>query len=253
MSVLCYHAVEPGWEAPMSMEPAAFAQHLDWLLRHRSVVPVDEALEGLPRSGRLPRRRVVLTFDDGFASVHEHAFPLLARHRVPATVFLVAKTLDGSDAAVDWVDHPPAHPLRTLDIAQVQEMQDSGIRFESHSLAHADLTSLGYDACVEDLRRGREVLESVLRRPVRLLAYPRGRHDADVRAAARRAGYTHAFALPERREEAGPYAIPRVGVYHRNGTASLRLKLSAAYQPLRTHPAREALRDRVRTLTGSGA
>lgn len=250
MSVLCYHAVEPCWDAPMSLEPDCFTSHLDWLLRHRTVVPVDEALERLPRSGRLRRRRVVLTFDDGFASVHEHAFPLLARHRVPATVFLVAKTLDGSGAAVDWVDHPPAHALRTLDEAQIHEMQDAGVRFESHSHAHADLTTLGYDACVADLRHGREVLESVLRRPVRLLAYPRGRHDADVRAAARRAGYTHAFALPEGREQAGPYAIPRVGVYHGNGTGSLRVKLTGAYQPLRTHPAGRALRDRVRGVAG---
>jgi peptidoglycan/xylan/chitin deacetylase (PgdA/CDA1 family) len=161
-------------------------------------------------------------------------------------VFLVAKTLTGGSSEVDWVDRPPSEPLTTLDLEQIREMRAAGVSFESHSWGHVDLTQLSYEDCVNDLRDSRELLESVLEAPVRMLAYPRGRHNADVRAAAAKAGYSHAFTLPERREEPGPYAVPRVGVYHDNSVAHLRLKAAAPYLRLRTS-AVAGLRARLRT------
>jgi peptidoglycan/xylan/chitin deacetylase (PgdA/CDA1 family) len=245
MTILCYHAVQPGWTAPMSMEPAAFAAHMAWLARRRTVVGLRRAMAEAGPAGTLPRGQVALTFDDGFASVHEHALPVLQRHRLPATVFLVARTLIEADPVVDWVDHPPREPLRTLTVEQVRELQAQGIEFESHSRGHLDLTRLSFEDCVADLRESREVLESVLGHPVRMLAYPRGRHSADVRKAAERAGYTHAFSLPERHEEVGPYAIPRVGIYHDNSVRHLALKTTRPYLALKTSPAVHAVRGSV--------
>lgn len=92
MTVLCYHAVNPGWTSPLSMHPDALAAQAAWLADQRTVVPLQDAVRLLDARGRLPRGKVALTFDDGFASVHEHGWPLLARHRLPATVFLVART-----------------------------------------------------------------------------------------------------------------------------------------------------------------
>ena len=240
MTILCYHAVEPGWHAPMSMEPADLAEHCAWLARRKSVVPLQDGVRRLDRSGRLPRGVTALTFDDGFSSLFQHAWPVLARHRLPATVFLVAQTLTDHGQPVDWVDSPPAHRLETLSLDQVREMQSAGIAFESHSYSHADLTSLSFETCVRDLRTSRELLESLLGRPVRLLAYPRGRHNDAVRSAARRAGFSHAFTLPENREPGGPYAVPRVGVYRGNGLNELRMKSARPY-----------LRLRRRTTTGA--
>jgi peptidoglycan/xylan/chitin deacetylase (PgdA/CDA1 family) len=252
VSILCYHSVEPDWPSPMAVEPKAFAAHCAWLSGHRRVVPLPDAVDRLDRSGRLPRGLTALTFDDGFAALHEHALPLLARFRLPATVFLVAQTLAPGGRPVDWVDTPPAHPLRTLTGEQVLEMAAAGVDFQSHSSAHLDLTTLSYDECVRDLRESRELLEELLGHPVRQLAYPRGRHNSVVREAAARAGYTAAFALPERDEEAGPFAIPRVGVHRGNSAALVRVKGARSYQRLRTGPAyrvaREALRGGRRTV-----
>jgi peptidoglycan/xylan/chitin deacetylase (PgdA/CDA1 family) len=124
------------------------------------------------------------------------------------------------------------------------------VAFESHSSTHADLTRLSYAECLADLRESREHLESVLGRPVRLLAYPRGRHAPHVRDAAREAGYTHAFALPEGPEPAGPYALPRVGIYRDNGVRDLRLKVTPAYLALRTGRPYHTVRRARRALVG---
>jgi len=214
--------------------PEALAEQCTWLTRHKTVLPLQDAVARLDRTGRLPRGTTALTFDDGFASLHEHALPVLQRLRLPWTVFLVAQTLTPGGQRVDWVDTPPDHELATLTLDQVRQMQAAGVSFESHSYSHADLTTLSYDDCVRDLRESRELLEDLLGRPVRLLAYPRGRHNEDVRTAARRAGYSHAFSLPETREPSGPYAVPRVGVHHGNGLAHLRIKSARPYVNLRT-------------------
>jgi peptidoglycan/xylan/chitin deacetylase (PgdA/CDA1 family) len=251
MSILCYHAVQPGWRSPMSVEPAVLDEHCGWLSRRRSVVPLQEAVHRLDATGRLPRGHAALTFDDGFSSLHEHGFPVLARHRLPATVFLVAETLTAAGRPVDWVDTAPAEQLTTLTIEQVREMQDAGIRFESHSFSHLDLTSLSFEDCVRDLTDSRELLETLLGRPVRLLAYPRGRHNASVRAAAERAGYSHAFTLPEGREPVGPYAVPRVGLFDGNDLRHLRVKSARSYLRLRTGRPYQVVRQLRRTTSGA--
>ena len=253
MSILCYHAVEPQWRSPMAVSPALFEEHCAWLRSRRSVVPLEEAIRRMGPQGRLPRGCTALTFDDGFASLHKHALPVLLRNCLPATVFLVAETLAPGGKAVDWVDVPPPYPMRTLTIEQIREMQAAGVRFESHSYRHLDLTTLDFDACVRDLRASRELLESVLGHDVRLLAYPRGRHNDDVRAAARLAGYTHALALPEGPEPVGPYAVPRVGVHHHNTVRHLRLKTSPPYLPLRTSHAYQAMRTLRRTVVSASS
>jgi len=177
-----------------------------------------------------------LTFDDGFACLFERALGELRRNQLPATVFVVAGTLFPDSGGVDWVDHPPSDPLRTLSVEQILGMHASGVRFGSHGLTHRDLTALTDEECVRELRGSRDILQDVLHQPIRFLAYPRGRNDARVRRLAARAGFTHAFTLPEAREQPGRYAIPRVGVYRGNGVATLRIKASRWYLPARTSP-----------------
>lgn len=246
MTILCYHAVQAGWESPMAMDPGAFADHAEWLVRRTTVVPLQSAVGALAPDGRLPRGTTALTFDDGFDGLHPNLTPVLARLGIPATVFLVAETLTEAGRSVDWVDTPPSHPLATLTLDQVRDMQAAGVCFESHSFSHLDLTQLSFQQCVDDLTRSRELLESLLDRRVRLLAYPRGRHNAAVRAAAEQAGYSHAFTLPEGPEAPGPFAIPRVGIHRGNGVAHLRIKTSRPYLSVRTsrayHPVRRAVR-----------
>ena len=251
MTILCYHEVRPGWASPLATDPGSFAEHCAWLSARKKVLPLDRAVGRLDRSGRLPAGETALTFDDGFRGLYDHAFPVLRRSGLPATVFLVARTLTGDDRPPDWVDTPPAQTetqrLEMLTVDHVHEMQEAGIGFGSHSYAHTDLTELTFEECVRDLRDSRLLLESLLGRPVPLLAYPRGRHDAVVRLAAETAGYSHAFTLPERREATGPYAVPRVGLYHGNTLSDLRVKSARAYLPVRTAPVYQLARAAVRT------
>lgn len=251
MTVLCYHTVDPDWRSPLAVTPERFEEQCRWLARHRTVVDLPTALRLMDRRGRLPRGTVALTFDDGFTGVRDHALPILRRFGLPATVFVVADTLLPGRGPVDWVDTPPAWELETLAAEELEELERSGVQVASHSLSHLTLTELDPTACEEDLRDSRRVLEELLHRPVPYLAYPRGRHDGRVRSAAERAGYTHAFALPEQHETVGAFAVPRIGVHGHNSTRTVAVKATPGYQRVRTsrswamaRTAREPLRRR---------
>lgn len=235
MTILCYHGVDPHWTSPLAITPEAFDAQCAWLAAHRTVLNLETAVERLDRSGRLPRGSTAITFDDGFRNVVEHALPALRRHGLPATVFVVAETLTAEGRQVDWVDTPPpGAPLETLTLDEILELQENGVTIGSHSYSHRILTTLGPEECEADLRRSRELLEDLLRRPVPFVAYPRGYHDETVRSAAARAGFRNGFSLPESPEARGPFAVPRVGIYPGNDNRSVGLKTQRWYLPART-------------------
>jgi peptidoglycan/xylan/chitin deacetylase (PgdA/CDA1 family) len=237
VTILCYHSVDADWESPMAMHPDDFDRQCAWLARHRRVLPLAEALTRLDSSGRLPRGAAAITIDDGFDDTHTTAWPILARHGLPSSVYLVAQTLTATGQPVDWVDDPPAgRTLQTMSLEQVHEMQAAGVDFQSHSWAHLDLTTLSFDDCVRDLTDSRELLEDLLKRRITVLVYPRGRHNELVQQAAARAGYAAGLALPERAEKPGPFAVPRVGIHRGNTVAALRIKSRRSYLPLRHDP-----------------
>lgn len=110
--VLLYHACEPvesdfirGLNS--NTTPDAFAGQLDFLQERYQVIPL-----ALLEEGPIPDRAVVITFDDGYRSVYEAAFPLLSARGMPATVYLVTAVIDNPILvwvnALNWLLH--RHP-----------------------------------------------------------------------------------------------------------------------------------------------
>lgn len=92
LTILCYHGValdaEHHWNPSLYMSVDMFEERLHILTREGyPVLPLGEALQQL-REGSLPRGAVTLTFDDGMYDFYSRVAPLLARYRVPATVYL---------------------------------------------------------------------------------------------------------------------------------------------------------------------
>lgn len=102
---LLYHAVEdqPGSYTAglgMSISPRTFRKHLDYYQRHYNIVPMRDV-----EHGKLPPRAAALTFDDGYASVGEHAAPALRERGMPATVYLIGKAVKGGMVWVNQLNH----------------------------------------------------------------------------------------------------------------------------------------------------
>jgi peptidoglycan/xylan/chitin deacetylase (PgdA/CDA1 family) len=195
--VLMYHRVgraENAWEHRYCVSPARFRQHMDALHREgMRAVALDEFRRWLDGAAALPDGGFLLTFDDGFLGVHEHAAPVLARLGWPATVFLVSGLLGGRD---DWTlaENPGgvAHPL--MGTNHVRELSSRGFAFHSHTRSHRDLTTLPAADLIDELRGSRVALEDLLGEPVDCLAYPFGRYNEGVIEAAHAAGYRTGFS-----------------------------------------------------------
>jgi peptidoglycan/xylan/chitin deacetylase (PgdA/CDA1 family) len=92
--ILGYHRVADVQEDPyrLCVSPQHFAEHLAVLRRHTQPMSLSALIDALD-AGQLPDQAVVMTFDDGYADLLEHVRPLLDRHDVPATAFIVAGCL----------------------------------------------------------------------------------------------------------------------------------------------------------------
>jgi peptidoglycan/xylan/chitin deacetylase (PgdA/CDA1 family) len=97
----------------VSTPPALFEGHLRRLVRDYEIVDLDQIL-----SGRVPRKALLFTFDDGYRSVLDVAAPLLKRYGIPSVFFLSAAFVSRGSLPLDnllcWLSHRiPADELET--------------------------------------------------------------------------------------------------------------------------------------------
>jgi peptidoglycan/xylan/chitin deacetylase (PgdA/CDA1 family) len=170
-SVLMYHSVGPTIECG-SLQPHRFEEQLAYLAEHRVVISLRELADSR-RAGRpLPANSVVITFDDGFEDNYTHAFPLLMRYGLKATIFLTTRFVDGAvDITARW---PAYRGLPPLNWTQVREMRAAGIQFGAHTVTHSPLTGLSQEDAWREIHHSRQHLQHRLKEPVAFFAYPRG-------------------------------------------------------------------------------
>jgi peptidoglycan/xylan/chitin deacetylase (PgdA/CDA1 family) len=126
ITILCYHrfGARPN---NLTVTPAAFEAQMAYLATNGyAVVPMARLSAYLEGREPIPRKAVVITIDDGYRSTFDVAYPILRKHRFPATVFLYT----------DFVGAPDA-----LTWAQMKEMTASGlVDLQPHSKTHSNLT-----------------------------------------------------------------------------------------------------------------
>lgn len=209
--VLTYHRFDPvkSTSATIVTTPV-FAQQMDWLERnHIRVVPLREVLATAHGSAP-PGPEVAITADDGWRSVYTEMFPILLRHRYPATLFINPPMIGHGGAYLTW-------PM-------IAEMVNSGlVDVQAHTQTHPNFNTerqrrdpAAYQAYIaQELAGARADIQSHLGRPADLLAWPFGIHNATLEAEAQRAGYVASFALGSRAVTAGDpdHALPRYQIY----------------------------------------
>jgi peptidoglycan/xylan/chitin deacetylase (PgdA/CDA1 family) len=162
-----------------------------------------------PRTTHAPRT-FLLTFDDGYASLADHAYPVLADLGFTATTFLIT---DYIGRANTWDVRYTWCRLRHLDWPEIERWTGRSFEFASHGAAHRRLTWLDDAAAAEELGRSREALLSRLGADAgHAIAYPFGAVDKRIERLAGAAGYGLGFGAV-RGDSGSPLHLPRVPVY----------------------------------------
>ena len=188
-------------------------------------VDIDRLLHAKPV---FPKKRINISFDDGFRDVYQHAFPLFVKYRIPFTLFLTTDFPEGK-ADIWWIQmerdrsvedferlmkeiYESGRPMaammheRTgtvpdpqlcqslaLSWSELREMVDSGLcTIGSHTVSHPGLTRIGMDACRQELEASRRIIQEKLGLEAVHLSYPHSMENAAVRQAVSEAGYASA-------------------------------------------------------------
>ena len=200
LPILMYHKIDrlpppPGARHPRNyVLPEQFDAQLAALRRWGyQTISFGDWLAYRRGAGTLPRRPIILTFDDGYRSTYEIAWPLLQRHGSTATVFLVSDLIGKTNA---WDADEIQEPL--LGPGEIAAMRAGHIEFGSHTKTHVALTTLPPPRARAELRDSRIALERLLGDTVRVLCYPYGKHNSAVRILARETGYEAAVIARRR-------------------------------------------------------
>ncbi len=260
VAVLMYHHLSSTFRSPNTITPSLFREQLVQLRTSGFHVISLEQLEGfLENYETVPPNAVVLTFDDGYQSFYEEAFPVLQELGMTATNFVVVGRV-GIDV--------PTGQLPTLTWGQMFEMENTGVaRFESHTwnLHHYEMVGPGRQVpallarrwerdigqlestaayrqrIYADLVAARQLLEERLGGPRRALAFPYGAYDPEAQMLAEMAGYAFLFSVEPGLvyRHADRLHLPRINAgapYLTPGALIAQLRRWAA--PLAMHPGR---------------
>ena len=213
--ILMYHPIEEPVEGSpypdLFLTKRDFVDQVRWLDRTGfEAVTLSEVLDSWFAGGTLPPKPVVLTFDDGYVSQYENAFPVMRRLGWPGVLNL--KALDS-----DIYDR------------QVEEMARAGWQIASHSVTHPDLPSLTDSQLAEEMTESRRLLEEEFGISVTDFCYPAGRYDERVIAAVRKAGYRSATSTePGLARPSDRWSLDRIRIELGDGAAELESKLDSA-------------------------
>jgi peptidoglycan/xylan/chitin deacetylase (PgdA/CDA1 family) len=216
--ILTYHrvhefATERTKSLPdLTIEPPTFAAEMAALDRAGyHTITQKQLFDALYRGVALPSKPVLLTFDDGYVDHVTQVLPVLKRHRMVATFYVVTRRV---------------HEAGFLTTQQIRELEAAGMDIGAHTRTHASLPALSPALLHDEVAGSQADLRRILGHPVYWFAYPYGTFSPAVVDAVRRAGFLLATTTQggTSASTSAPLTIPRLHI-GRNATAETVLGL----------------------------
>jgi peptidoglycan/xylan/chitin deacetylase (PgdA/CDA1 family) len=172
-AILFYHRVANHCPNDWTISESGFKTHLDMIAKLGSFASLSE-IQAEQRSGIRDRRKVAITFDDGYQDNLRWAIPELLRRKIPVTYFVTTNNVEFQRPfAHDLQFH--RHPLHVNKKSEICELAEAGIEIGGHTADHIDL---GQDWPRErlklELEDTRKRLQDWTGQPINHFAFPYG-------------------------------------------------------------------------------
>ena len=206
--IYCYHRLVDKVRYPgTEIRPADFEAQMKTLKdRGITVIGMQDFLAWRRGEKNIPPRSAIVTFDDGWRSQYDVAWPIMKKYGYPMTLFIYTEGVRGGSLgggeAITW--------------EQLAEMRDAGVDIQAHSATHQDLreghaitviepgkkrtrkklTGADYEQWLHnEVVSCKELLEQRLAIKVNCFAVPFGNYNEHVKEMARNAGYEAMFTV----------------------------------------------------------
>lgn len=185
--VLLYHKFSKKTTSRYSVTQAAFEEQMKYLKENGySIITLNQFMNFLDFNGPVHPKSVLLTFDDGWKSMYDIAFPILKKYGFTGVLF-VYTDFAGKDRAMSW--------------DQIRELAEYGFDIECHTKTHRDLSELNKNESFEDYFADLEkeilipshLINKHLNKKCTCLAYPFGKTNSLVTAFLMEHGYRAGF------------------------------------------------------------
>jgi peptidoglycan/xylan/chitin deacetylase (PgdA/CDA1 family) len=179
--------------------PQAFEAQMEELKNKGiSVIPMQDFLAWRRGEKAIPSKSAILTFDDGWKSQHEVAWPILKKFNYPVTLFIYTEGIR------------PGHFSggESMSWDQLAEMRDAGVDIQGHTATHSDLrrpydkvakkklSPPEYEEWLEkEIAGSKQMIEQKLGVKVNCFAVPYGFHNDHIRDVVMKAGYEALFTV----------------------------------------------------------
>ena len=223
IAVLCYHNIGTSEEKDRFPDEKAwvitvenFKEHLDYLKENNyKTLTMDEFYRWKCGEIDLPYKSVLITFDDGFLSNYEYAFPLLKEYNMNATVFVVGSFIENSSEN-SWNGNLKTYMSKDILLNLEEEFPNIEVFSHSYNLHYQGAINQQENVLLDDIKKFDNFYKKT-----DVFCYPFGQYNISIETALESSGYKMAFKYGPNKldykkasKKDNNFEIPRLNMSH---------------------------------------
>lgn len=193
--ILTYHNFDPSTPGSMTISTKKFEQQMQWLKDNGyTVIPLKDLVSYLQGdTDTLPEKSIVITMDDGRASVYKYMRTVIEKFDIPVTLFIYPSAISNASYAMTW------DQLRALQQTGLFDIQGHTYWHPNFKQEKKKLGEVEYQKLVDaQLVKSKKVIDEKMKTSISTLAWPFGIYDEFLEQEAKKAGYVMAFSIDGR-------------------------------------------------------
>ena len=199
--ILMYHDIDvKDPKSVYSISISRFREHMNWLYeKGYGTIALNDLTLCARNNGKMPKKPLIITFDDGYAACYKLAYPILKEYGFTASFFITTNWI-GKGGYMDW-EH-------------IKAMKKGGMEIGSHGHSHVPLSDLDRHIIKYELENSKLLIEEYLRDAVGFFSVPGGYFNDSIKQIAKEVGYkgvlTSQFGTNDKQTDL--YELRRIGV-----------------------------------------